>query len=64
MWFVRLLAIVAVIAVGVGFVAYAVSGDRRFLAFSWRIARWGLLFVLIFFGLLVVERFGLVAIAW
>ena len=62
MWFVRLLAILTVFAVGAGFVAYAFTGDRRYLGFSWRLARWALLFVLIFFGLLVIERVGLVVL--
>ena len=41
MWFLRLLAVILVIAVGAGFLLYAVSGDRKYLGFSWRLARWG-----------------------
>ncbi|MBK7899352.1 MAG: hypothetical protein KA603_10925 [Azonexus sp.] len=56
MLIVRILAILAVIAIGVGFVAYAFTGDRRYLGFAWRLARWGLLFILVFLGLLFFER--------
>ncbi len=60
MWFARLLLILALIAVGAGFVAYAFTGDRRYLGFAWRLARWGLLFILVFLGLLVFERVVLI----
>lgn len=56
MWLLRLLAVLLVIAVGAGFLLYAVTGDRKYLGFSWRLGRWGLLFALIFFALLVLER--------
>jgi hypothetical protein len=60
MWFARLLLILALIAVGAGFVAYAFTGDRRYLGFAWRLARWGLLFILVFLGLLFFERVVLI----
>lgn len=56
MWLLRLLAVLVAIAVGAGFLLYAVSGNRKYLGFSWRLARWGLLFALIFFALMVLER--------
>lgn len=56
MWLMRLLAVLLVIAVGAGFLFYAVTGNRQYLGFSWRLLRWGILVALIFFALLILER--------
>ncbi len=62
MWFLRLLAVILVIAVGAGFLLYAVSGDRKYLGFSWRLARWGIVFALIFFALMILERLAVIPV--
>lgn len=56
MWLLRVLAIVLVIAIGTGFIAYVVTGQRRYLDFSWRLFRYGVLFALIVFALMFLER--------
>lgn len=52
----RLLAILAVIAIAGGFVAFLFSGNRRYLAFSWKVFRYSLAIGLLLFVLLAAER--------
>lgn len=52
----RIVGILAVIAIGAGIVAYLFTRDRRYLGLSWRIAKYGLIFVLLLFALLAFER--------
>lgn len=60
MWLLRLLAVIVVIAIGVGLAVYAVTGDRRYLAVSWRLFRYAVLFALIVFALMFVERLAII----
>jgi hypothetical protein len=60
MWLLRLLAVLLVIAVGVGVVVYAVTGNRYYLAFSWRLFRYGIVFALLVFALMFVERLAVI----
>jgi len=60
MWLLRLLAIILVIAIGAGLLFHVLTGNRAWLALSWRLLRWGVVFALIFFALLIVERVALV----
>jgi hypothetical protein len=52
----RVVGILTVIAIGAGIIAYLFTRDRRYLALSWRIAKYGLIFVLALFALLAAER--------
>lgn len=52
----RIVGILAVVAIGAGILAWLFTRDRRYLSLSWRIAKYTLLFVLVLFALLVVER--------
>lgn len=52
----RLLAILAVIAIAGGFLAFILTGNRRYLAFSWKVLRYGVIVGLILFALLAAER--------
>jgi hypothetical protein len=52
----RLLAILAVIAIGGGFVAFVLTGERRYLSFSWTVLRYSLIVGLILFALMAMER--------
>jgi hypothetical protein len=52
----RIAAILAVIAIGAGILAYLFTGQRGYLALSWRIAKYALLFILALFALLAFER--------
>ncbi|MBW7901663.1 MAG: hypothetical protein H3C26_09310 [Rhodocyclaceae bacterium] len=56
----RLLAVVVVIAVIGGIVAYLFSGDRKFVQFSWRVFRYALFVALLIFALLVLERVAVI----
>lgn len=60
MWLLRLLAVVVVIAIGVGLVVYASTGNRQYLAFSWRLFRYGVVFALLIFALMFVERLAII----
>ena len=60
MWLLRLLAVILVIAIGAGFLLYVFTGRRDYLAFSWRLFRYGIVFALIIFVLMIVERIAVI----
>ena len=62
MWLLRLLAVILVIAVGVGILLYVFTGRREYLAFSWRLFCYGLVFALLVFALMFVERLAVITI--
>ena len=62
MWLLRLLAVVLVVAIGVGLLAYALTGNRGYLAFAWRLFRYGIVFALIVFALMVIERVAVIPV--
>ena len=62
MWMLRLLAVILVIAVGVGILLYVFTGNRAYLTFSWRLLRYGLIFTLLVFALMFVERLAIIPI--
>lgn len=62
MWLLRLLAVVVVVAIGVGLLAYVLTGNRGYLAFAWRLFRYGIVFALIVFALMVIERVAVIPV--
>ena len=60
MWLLRLLAVILVIAIGAGFLLYVFTGRRDYLTFSWRLFRYGIVFALIVFALMIVERVAVI----
>lgn len=62
MWLLRLLAVILVITIGLGFLIYALTGNRYYLTVSWRLLRWGVVFALIVFALMVVERLAIIPV--
>lgn len=60
MYILRILSVLLVVAVGVGFLAYALTGERRYLQLSFRLLKYGLIFALILFALLFLERVALI----
>lgn len=62
MWLLRLLAVILVVVLGVGFLLYVLTGKREFLQFSWRLLRYGILFSLIVFALMVIERVAIIPV--
>ena len=60
MWLLRLLAVIVVIAIGAGIVVYAFTGNRQYLAFSWRLFRYVIVFALLVFALMFLERLAVI----
>ena len=60
MWLLRLLAVILVVAVGAGLLIYAINGKRQYLAFSWRLFQYGIVFALIVFALMIIERVAII----
>lgn len=56
MFILRLLGILAVIAIGAGFFAFVFTGERRYLSFSWKVLRYSLIVGLLLFALMAMER--------
>lgn len=52
----RIIGLLAVIAIGAGIVAYLLTRQRRYLTLSWQIAKYALIFSLVLFALLAFER--------
>lgn len=52
----RIVGILAAIAIGAGIVAYLFTRDRKYLGFAWRITKYALIFALALFALLAFER--------
>ena len=60
MWLLRLLAVILVVAIGAGLLMYAISGNRGYLLLSWRLLRYGIVFALIVFALMIIERIAVI----
>lgn len=60
MFVIRLLALLALVAVIAGVVAYLFTGQRKYLGFSWRVFRWTVLLGLLVFALMIVERLAVI----
>ncbi len=60
MWLLRLLGILTLIAVGGGFVAYLLTGNPKYLHFSWRVFRYAVMVALLVFALLILERVAVI----
>lgn len=60
MWLLRLLAVIVVIAIGAGILVYAFTGNRQYLAFSWRLFRYAIVFALLVFALMFLERLAVI----
>lgn len=52
----RIVGLITAIAIGSGILAYLISGDRRYLRFSGRVAKYALIFAAIVLMLLAAER--------
>lgn len=60
MWLLRLLAVVLVVTIGAGFLIYAFTGNRSYLALSWRLFKYGIVFALLVFALMFIERLAII----
>jgi hypothetical protein len=52
----RIVGTLTAIAIGAGIVAYLLSGEKRYLRLSARIAKYALIFALIVLSLMFLER--------
>ena len=62
MWLLRLLAVILVVAIGAMLVAYVLTGNRNYLSLAWRLFRYGIVFALLVFGLLIIERVAVIPV--
>ncbi|RIX40988.1 MAG: hypothetical protein D3M94_21035 [Rhodocyclales bacterium GT-UBC] len=60
MWLLRLLAVILVVSIGAGLVLHFLTGDRRYLILTWRLFRYGVVFALVVFALMIIERVALI----
>jgi hypothetical protein len=56
MLFLRIVGILTAITIGAGIVTYLISGDRRYLRLSGRVAKWALILALVVLSLMFLER--------
>jgi hypothetical protein len=56
----RIFGALFVIAIGASMAVYLATKDRRWLRFSWQIFKFGIVILLIFLFLLVLERLAIV----
>ena len=62
MWLLRLLAVVLILTLGASFLIYVFTGNRTYLAFGWRLLLYGVIFALIVFALMIIERVALIPV--
>jgi hypothetical protein len=62
MWLLRLLAVILVLSIGASFLIYVITGNRYYLGFSWRMFRYGIVFALIVFALMIIERVAIIPV--
>lgn len=52
----RLVAILVVVAIGVGIALFLLTGNRKYRKFALQLLKWAVIFALLVFALLVLER--------
>lgn len=62
MWLLRLLAVILVVAIGAGLLLHVLTGNRFYLALAWRLFRYGIVFALLVFALMIIERIALIPV--
>jgi hypothetical protein len=62
MWLLRLLAVLTVIFVAGGVVAYLLTRNSKYLQFSWRLFRYSLIVALLVFVLMILERVAIIPV--
>ncbi len=62
MWLLRLLAVLTVITVAGGVLAFLFTRDTRYLLFAWRLFRYSLIVALLVFALLIIERLAVIPV--
>ena len=62
MWLLRLLAAIFVVMIGAVLAIYAFTGNRYYLALSWRLFTFGIVFALLVFALMFIERLAMISL--
>ena len=62
MWMLRLLAVLTLLLVGGGVAAYLLTGNFRYVRFSWRVFRYAVMLALLVFALLILERVAVIPV--
>ena len=62
MWLLRLLGVLVLLLVGGGGAAYLLTGNPRYLRFSWRVFRYAAVLALLIFALLILERVAIIPV--
>ncbi|MDR0379774.1 MAG: hypothetical protein LBI62_07535 [Candidatus Accumulibacter sp.] len=62
MWLLRLLGTLTLLMVGGGVAAYLLTGNNKYLRFSWRVFRYAVMVALLIFALLILERVAIIPI--
>ena len=60
MWLLRLLAVLTVIAVAGGVLAFLLTRQQKYLFFAWRLFRYSLIVALLVFALMILERVAVI----
>lgn len=62
MWLLRLLAVLTMLIIAGGIVAFVLTREARYLEISWRVFRYGLIIALLVFALLIIERVAVIPV--
>lgn len=62
MWLLRLLAVLTVVTIASGVLAFLLTRDARYLQLAWRLFRYALLVALLVFALLIIERVAVIPV--
>ena len=60
MWLLRLLAVLTLLFVAGGVVAFLLTRNQRYLQFSWCLLRYAVFIALLVFALLILERVAVI----
>ena len=58
----RRLALIIAVSIGVSLLLSALTGNRYYLQLSWRLFRYGIVFALLVFALMFVERLAIIPV--
>jgi len=62
MWLLRLLAVILLLGIGASFLVYVFTRNTYYLGLAWRLLRYGVIFALILFALMIVERVAVIPV--
>jgi hypothetical protein len=62
MWLLRFLGVLTLLLVGGGVAAYLLTGNSKYVRFSWRVFRCTVMLALLVFALLILERVAVIPI--